>query len=419
MARSIAAAHSAETSLGDESRRSGRRLRALAAAVLVGTVFLGACAQRVTSQRPTVQGPVIAAEPSQTPEAARAGPEITDGIARIGLLLPLTGGPPGDPGNAMLQAAEVALFDLGVDNIELLPRDTGGSPEGAADAARAVMAEGANLILGPFFGRSVPAVAEVARAQGINVMAFTTDASVASGNVLVMGFLPGNEVDRIIQYGQSQGLNSYAVMAPQDRYGEVVAQAAREVAQARGARVGTVEFYSTEIGDYSELVRGVVEGGGYDAVLLPDGGLRLRAVASLVPYYGGDATQILGTGIWAGEPVGAEQALQGAWYAAPQPGLRADFESRYESLHGSRPPLVAALAYDAVSLAARLMQQPGFRAYDRQTLTASSGFAGISGIFRFDGRTGLVQRGLAIMEVTESGNVLREPAPQSFVGAGL
>ncbi|MCB9948099.1 MAG: penicillin-binding protein activator [Rhodospirillaceae bacterium] len=381
---------------------------------------MGACAQRVTSPRPQVQGPVVTATQTQTPEVtSAAGPEVRDGTARIGLLLPLTGGPPGDPGNAMLHAAEIALLDLGVDNVELLPRDTHGTEDGAREAANAVIADGANIILGPFFGRSVPGVADVARSRGLSVIAFTTDASVAGSNVLVMGFLPGNEVDRIIQYGKAQGLESYAVLAPQDRYGEVVAQAAEEVARARGVRLGAVQFYSTEIGDYSELVRSVVENGGYDAVLLPDAGLRLRAVASLIPYYGGDSMHMLGTGIWAGQAIGAEQALQGAWYAAPQPELRAAFEDRYEQLNGSRPPLVAALAYDAVSLAARLMQQPGFRAYDHQTLTDSSGFAGISGIFRFDARTGLVQRGLAVMEVTENGTVVREAAPESFVAAGL
>ncbi|HCS23234.1 MAG TPA: penicillin-binding protein activator, partial [Rhodospirillaceae bacterium] len=42
----------------------------------------------------------------------------------------------GDLGQAMLKAAQLALFDVGSATFELMPLDTQSTPEGAAAAAR-------------------------------------------------------------------------------------------------------------------------------------------------------------------------------------------------------------------------------------------------------------------------------------------
>jgi hypothetical protein len=49
---------------------------------------------------------------------------------KVGLLLPLSG-PAAELGQDMLQAAEMALFDVGPNDVVLLPRDTAGTPAGA------------------------------------------------------------------------------------------------------------------------------------------------------------------------------------------------------------------------------------------------------------------------------------------------
>ena len=46
-----------------------------------------------------------------------------------------------------------------------------------------------------------------------------------------------------------------------------------------------------------------------------------------------------------------------------------------------------------------------------------SGFTGVDGLFRFR-PDGLVQRGLAVLEVQPQGNVVISPAPQSFEEVG-
>ncbi|NNG03860.1 MAG: penicillin-binding protein activator [Inquilinus sp.] len=340
---------------------------------------------------------------------------------RVALLLPLTG-PGSEIGPAMLNAAQMALFDASDDSFELIPRDTGGTPHGAADAASAAIAEGAQLILGPLFGSSVPEVRAVAQSAGLNVVAFTNDRTVAGGNVLIMGFVPAGQVEQIVQYSITQGLYRFAALAPDTAYGGTVVEAMQEVTETYGVTLERIQFYDPAAADVSTTVEQIAEPGlfgtvPYDAILVAESGLQLRAISAMLPYYEVTDVQLLGTGVWDGPDLGIEPAMVGGWFAAPQPELRSDFEARYQSTFNAPPLRLATLAYDAVALAVALNRMPDGPGYDMDTLTSTSGFAGMDGVFRF-GEDGVVDRALAILEVQPEGPVVRVPAATSFVLAG-
>ena len=73
----------------------------------------------------------------------------------------------------------------------------------------------------------------------------------------------------------------------------------------------------------------------------------------------------------------------------------------------------ATLAYDAVALIAALVKTQGPARFSEQTLTTSSGFAGIDGVFRFRS-DGINERGLAVLRVTPGGGQPVSPAPRTF-----
>jgi len=155
---------------------------------------------------------------------------------------------------------------------------------------------------------------------------------------------------------------------------------------------------------------------GFDAIMLPEGGERLLALAPLLPYYDIDPAQVrlLGTGLWDDLRLGKEPALIGGWYAAPDPTQRADFEKRYATLYGAgSPPRIATLGYDATALAAALARPPNGPDFSAQRLTNPDGFTGLDGIFRFRA-DGLSERGLAVLEVQREGPKVVSPAPTSF-----
>jgi ABC-type branched-subunit amino acid transport system substrate-binding protein len=389
------------------------------AAALGLALLLGACAQTTVTERPSeAQAPDAIVGEQAAPVLDRFGRPVDEERIRVALLLPLTGRG-SEIGPGMLNAAEMALFDAGVSNFELLPRDTQGTPEGAAAAAQSAIADGARLILGPVFAGEVRPVRTVAKPAGVNVISFSTNRNMAGDNVLVMGVLPSTQVERVVEYTLSQGLTRYAILAPDSAYGRTVVEALEETARNAGGQVVAVQYFEPRAQDYSGPVQAIAaRAGEIDALMLAEGGARLRTMAALLPFHGLDNVQLLGTGLWDDARIGREPTLIGGLFAAPEPQLRANFERRYRDTFGSAPPRLATLSYDAVSLATVLARSPFGSTYDWNALTDPSGFIGLDGIFRFL-PTGEIERGLAVLEVTAEGPVVRDPAPQSFVGAAF
>lgn len=352
-----------------------------------------------------------------------AGPMVPAGPPRIALLLPLTGRAAG-VGQAMRNAAELALFEIADEEFALSVHDTGSTPDGAAAAAQKAIAGGTRLIVGPLFATEVSAVAPLARPAGVPVIAFSNDRSVAGGGVWVFGLLPDQQVQRVAEYAGSRGLTRFGALVPGNAFGSTTLQALNASVSRIGGSVVASESYPAGRGtENGPLVRrfaqriGASNGGTpyIDAVLVPDGGAEIRNLAPLMAYYDIDNTKVryLGSTLWNDPELGREPALAGGWFAAPSPQTRQPFEQRYRSVFGAAPAGLASLAYDAVSLAAVMARQPGGPAFDPQSLTQPSGFAGVDGLFRLmpDGSN---QRGLAILRLTPTGIEIQDPAPTSF-----
>lgn len=337
----------------------------------------------------------------------------------VALLLPLTG-PSGALGRAMLNAAQMALFDLADDRLELLTRDTQGTPSGAASAAQAVIASGAQLILGPLLAGEVEAVKPIAQAAHVPVIAFSTATQLAGDGVYLMGFTPSEEVSRVTAYARAQGHSRFAVLAPRSPYGEVVAKAVEAAVTADGGTLVRVDYYDPSLTDMAGTVRKfAAEGHDYDSLFLPEGDGKLKALAPQLPYFDidPDSVKFLGTGLWDEPGLGTEPSLDGGWYAAPPPAARASFDRHYRALYKTKPPRLATLGYDATALAAVLSRSPQGPDFSAATLTNPNGFAGVDGIFRLR-PDGLVQRGLAVLEVHHGADTVIDPAPKTFQNIG-
>ena len=351
--------------------------------------------------------PVPPAPPSAKAPAGPAGPE------KVALLLPLSGAN-AELGQALLDAAQLALFEAGGDRLTLLPRDTGGNAAGAASAARAVIGEGAHLILGPLLAPEVEAVKPIARDAHLNVIAFSTVTNLAGGNVFLMGFLPRQEVVREIGFGRQRGLYRFAALVPNSPYGHLIADALHEAASASGGTVTKVEFFDPGAADPAPAIQRLMPRGS-----APEGGAKLKQIARQVRASGGDAkpVQLLGSGLWDIPDLGNEPALVGGWFAASPPEARQDFEQRFTATYGHRPPRLSSLGYDAAALAAVLAREQGNEPFSHEAILNPSGFTGVDGLFRFT-PGGLVQRGLAVLEVQPQGAAVISPAPQSFQDLG-
>ncbi|MGH7880419.1 MAG: penicillin-binding protein activator, partial [Candidatus Binataceae bacterium] len=263
---------------------------------------------------------------------------------------------------------------------------------------------------------SVSAVGSVARQRGIPVIAFSTDASVATRGVYLLSFLPETDVKRIVDYAISRGKRSFAALLPDSPYGAVVEAAFQQEVSRRGGRILALEKYPLDPNKMAEPVRRVAQAASrVDSIFIPDGADAVPQVVRALGAAGVNLkrVQLLGTGLWDDQRVFADRSLDGGWYAAPESTGFRNFSARYRARYGTNPVRTATLAYDAVALVAALVKTQGTQRFTEQVLTNSSGFAGIDGVFRFR-PDGTNQRGLAVLRVTPSGGQPVSPAPRSF-----
>ena len=347
-----------------------------------------------------------------------AAAQAADGQVRIALILPLPAqGNAGLAAQSMKNAAEMALAEFKVSNVQLLVKDDGGSPQGAQGAAQQAISEGAEIIVGPLFAQSVSAVGQVARSRNIPVIAFSTDASVAARGVYLLSFLPETDVRRIVSYAASRGKRSFAALMPDNAYGTVVEAAFQQEVARHGGRVVVLEKYPHDANRTAEAVRRVAQAASQiDSIFIPDSPDAVPQIAQALAANGVDLkrVQLLGTGLWGDDTrIASEKLLDGGWYPSPeQTGFR-NFSGRYRARYGQDPVRTATLAYDAVALVAALVKTQGMQRFSEQVLTNPSGFAGVDGVFRFRPE-GTNERGLAVLRVTPSGGQVISPAPKSF-----
>jgi branched-chain amino acid transport system substrate-binding protein len=356
------------------------------------------------------------------PQSAQApqGAVIGAGQVKAGLILPLTApGNAGVAGQAMRNAADMALAEFSNPNVQLLVKDDGGTADAARAGAQQALDEGAEIILGPLFAQSVSFVGQVAQPRNVPVIAFSTDANVASRGVYLLSFLPESDVDRIVQYAGSTGKHSFAALIPDNPYGTVVEAAFKQAAARRNVQIVGLERFPHDKAGMAGPVRNIAQSSTRaDALFIADGGDAVPDVISALVADGVSVKRLqqLGTGLWDDQRIFSTAALDGGWYAAPDGAGYRNFASRYRARYKQDPVRTATLAYDAVALIAALVKTQGAQRFAPETLTNPSGFSGIDGLFRFKA-DGTNERGLAVLRVTAGGPQVISPAPKSFGGA--
>lgn len=379
----------------------------------------------------------------------------TEKTVKIAILLPLTG-QHAPIGNDLLKAAYMALFDHNNKSLRLMTYDTKGTPEGAKNAALLATGEGAQVIIGPLFASSVEAIRPIAAANQVNILAFSTNTAVAGDGVYLMGLTAGQQIDRVMEYSYRQGLARFAVLAPSTPYGDAVVANVEQAAARLGLAIDKslrypadlqpgseeLQLIAKDIADFDEraqvLKQEIAKYKGktdatskaevkrlkkldtlgevsFEALIIPEGGQRLRELAPLLSYYDVDPAkvQFIGTGLWADRTLTTEPALVGGWFAAPDPVKSEQFLSRFQSLYGYVPSRIVSLSYDATALIGLLALEEGGDKFSRTALENREGFAGYNGVFRFP-TNGVAERGLAVMQVGAQDLELIEEAPAVF-----
>ena len=336
--------------------------------------------------------------------------EIYDENAlNVGVLLPLSGKTSGI-GQGMQNAMFMALDDLKNNKLVLKFYDTKSTEEGAEEAARKAIYEGAELILGPLMSEEVKSISKIALGSDVPVVSFTTSPQVLQKGIYSIGLLTGEQVDRAISYASLQDKKNLAVLAPNNNAGLNVVKSAIMSAQAHGMALRKVGFYNPNTMDFSSIVKEVSAGRGFDTVLIADGGNRLKSIVSMFAYNDIMYPDVLfmGTAAWDGTNLNKETILYHGVYPMISKGYGSTyFANKYKETFGEQPKPLYSFAYDSVLLASVLS------AKNKEDIDAGivgkGGFIGVNGFFKIL-PTGQSRHSMEMLEITKDGPQVVSPA---------
>ncbi|WP_272008739.1 penicillin-binding protein activator [Roseovarius sp. ZX-A-9] len=322
-------------------------------------------------------------------------------------------------------AARMAVADLQGVKIDLRVYGTAGQAGQAQQAALNAVKDGAKIIVGPLHAESANAVAVAVAGKGVNVLAFSNNASVAGGNLFVLGQTFDDTARRLTKYAVRHGKGRILTVHSGNLAGQLGRDAIAKAAAAAGATiVGNVPYDFSQQGVVAAVpvIASSAQSTGADAIFLTANTAgALPLFSQMLPENGLSSTDIQYIGLtrWDKPPQTLDlPGVQGGWFAMPDPQKSQRFETRFHTANGKFPHAVAGLAYDGIAAIGALAKRGNRDALSRSSLTQSAGFQGTGGVFRLlpDGTN---QRGLAVATIRDKKLVILDPAPQSFGGAGF
>ena len=357
-----------------------------------------------------------------------SGPSVnTSGPVTVALLVPKTSPTQGDGvlSASLENAARLAMADLPGAQIDLRVYDTGGSSATAAAMATQAVNDGAAIILGPLRADAANAAGLAVASQGVNVLSFSNNASIAGGNVFVLGNTFENTANRLASYAAKQGKRRVVVVHSSDVPGQLGRNAITQAVNGTSAEVVASVPYDLSqqsvIASVPQIVS-AVNGNSADMLFLTSttaGALPLYS--QLLPEAGVSPSTVQFTGLARWDVPAQTLSLpgvQGGWFALPDPTTSQQFSQRYTAAYGGAPHPIAGLGYDGIAAIGALLQSGRSNALSAQSLTQGAGFQGVYGAFRFL-QNGSNERALAVATIQNNQVVVVDAAPRSFGGIGF
>lgn len=322
-------------------------------------------------------------------------------------------------------AARLAIRDLDGVQVDLRVYATAGDASRAASVAAQAVDEGAKIILGPVYGEAANAAGLAVASQGVNVLSFSNNPSIAGGNVFVMGPTFNNTANRLVGFARRNGRDRIVVLHADDVAGQLGRNAIAQAAASNRATItGSVSYALSQEAVTAAVprVKATMDQTDANALFLTTSSASaLPLFAQLLPEAGiaAPSAQYIGLTRW---DIPAQTldlpGVQGGWFALPDPTASNVFRSQYSAAYGGNPHPLAGLAFDGIAAVGALAKAGKTDALSAGALTQNAGFRGASGIFRLRG-DGTNERGLAVATVRDRGVVVLEPAPTAFGGAGF
>ncbi len=357
----------------------------------------------------TTTGPKV--DTSKPVPVALLVPQSSDGTAQIAADLE--------------NAARLAAAQLDDLKIDFRVYDTAGDATVAASVAQQAVDDGAKIIIGPLYAEAANAVGTAVADDGINVLSFSNNTTIAGGNVFVLGKTFDNTARRIVSFAAEQGKKRAMVIHSDGIDGQMGLNAFQGPAADTNLRIVSAQSFELtqeSVVNTVPLIRASAEIEDVDALFLTSSSAgALPLLAQLLPEAGLDPANVQYVGLtrWDIPPQTLElNGLQGGWFAVPDLTRTQNFSAQFQEQFGNRPHQLASLAFDGIAAIGALAQAGFDDILTREALTQPSGFQGVDGIFRLKD-DGTNERGLAIATVQDKQVLIIDPAPRSFAISGF
>jgi branched-chain amino acid transport system substrate-binding protein len=359
---------------------------------------------------------------------------------QIGCLLPLSG-PYETFGKRALKGIQFAMDQFNSQNtqpaFEIIVKDTASEPQIAIRALRQLDVDGVSLIMGPII--TSKDAAREAQQRGIPIITLTQKIDIHEiGDYVFRIFLtPQMQVDAIVPYViETLGLERFAILHPDDAYGNAFMKLFRDKVIDYGATVVAVESYKPDQTDFAVQIKKLPKMyqtnytqvydrrrqkgsrgknrhaksevvADFDAIFIPDVAEKIALIAPQLAYYDIDNVLLLGTNLWHSERLTQtagkyvqEAIIADVFYAESSETQVNKFISTFDASYGEPPGFIEALAYDATMIGLHALSNPGVRTRKdlKEKLKDLQYFEGVTGLTSFK-ENGDAQKKLYLLQI--------------------
>jgi hypothetical protein len=139
---------------------------------------------------------------------------LADEKIKIGLLVPLSG-KNADIGQSIIKATQLAINKINNPSIEILPKDTGSSPDGALKGAKELNQLGVKIIIGPVFNDSLAYLDEL---EDITFLSLTNKIINNPKNIISAGINASSQLRTIKKFIELNEIKKTIFLTPDVNY---------------------------------------------------------------------------------------------------------------------------------------------------------------------------------------------------------
>ncbi len=331
-------------------------------------------------------------------------------ITDIGCILPLSG-EFAPYGQQALNGIELALGVFGKQPgpYKLVVMDSKGITDVAMQEAEMLVKNyHVAAVIGPLLNGTAAAVAvTLQRYQVPDIYLSPRSGITMTGNFIFQDSLtPQDQARNIVDYAvKALGITTFAVLYPENNYGQALAGAFTEDVLARGGTVSYAEGYDPSETDFKSQIEAI---GGtfslkpganvtsatvdFSAVFIPDYYEKVAMIAPQLLYYNINNVQLLGANGWSGQGLidMGGRYVDGAIYTdgfftqSTNPVTRA-FIDAYTGQFHEEPTVLSGLGYDAADIMTAAIGKAADRVHIRDNLLGINSFDGVTGVTSYNG----------------------------------